>query len=155
VRGECLPSSLVDKNGVEQYHLKVRERRLLELSSDAAVPLQAQQETCQEGTSPTYRERRKANLCDTYHPCNLMGGKGPSWVSMPLVKRPTVIKTVTREHAISERRHSLRTNMFVPSDEDHQWPGSPQRSRTTLRNRGVDCETNTCFNGGTCLVKEF
>ena len=157
--GECLPSFL-DKNGLEQYYCECANA-VFEEKRYAGKFCQAQAvETCQEGTSPIYcvNGSCKAQFEATpTTPCNCNDGwEGPSCEYASGEAPNCDLDCNTGKCHIGKKEYSLQTNMFVPSDEDHQYCVCPKGFQGPhCEIEGAQCGNEHCFNGGTCLVKEL
>jgi hypothetical protein len=157
--GECLPS-FVDKNGSEQYYCECANA-VFEDKRYAGKFCQAQAvETCQEGTSPIYcvngscKDQFEATPTT---PCNCNDGfEGPSCEYASGEAPNCDLDCSTGKCHIGKKEYSLQANMFVPSDEDHQYCVCPKGFQGPhCEIKGAECGDEHCFNGGTCLVKEL
>jgi hypothetical protein len=156
--GECLPG-IIDKNGAEQYYCECANA-VFEEKRYAGKFCQAQAvETCQEGPNPIYcvNGSCKAQFLSTpTSPCNCDDGwEGPSCEYVTGEAPNCDLDCNTGKCRIGKKAYSLQTNMFEPTDEDHQYCVCPKGFQGPhCEIEGAQCGDEHCFNGGTCLAKE-
>jgi hypothetical protein len=157
--GQCRPSFL-DKDGNEQYSCDC-ENAVFEGMRYAGKFCQAQAvEVCQDGPDPVYcvNGTCKNHFEITPHePCRCDSGFEGARCEYASGEAPKCdLDCNEGKCRIGKKQYSEQINMFIPTDEDHQYCVCPRRfNGANCEIEGARCGESHCFNGGTCVQQEL